>query len=246
MEEEKRETHSAKLAQTVKTAGLAGGAVRIVRTAVLSIILVLLAVFTWIIGLPWYIEAVILGAAAVILLIEVLMLKRVAAVELQRPNKPIPDSVPLEAGEALTALIPGVMQYGKMRSYAVLGTGKVMLPENALLITTKAVWALTVPLPGTDKVVSGVDIGKWQWMTTANEIIGALQRMIETLPLEEVLRQSRAIRLISLKEIKAAAFAPVSQGLILESVDGKKYSYAIRRKEDYLQAAEIFSSYKIS
>lgn len=49
-------------------------------------------------------------------------------------------------------------------AFAVLGTGKVLTPENALIVTNRVTGALTVPLPGVDKVVPGSDIGSGQWM----------------------------------------------------------------------------------
>ncbi|MFZ5642949.1 MAG: hypothetical protein ACOY46_05090 [Bacillota bacterium] len=103
-------------------------------------------------------------------------------------------------------------QYFTTRSVAVLGTGKVLTPENALIITNRAIWALTVPLPGVDKVVSGSDIGGWQWMWAYKDISDKLQEMLMTLPLDEVLKQGRAKRLMGWEELK----------------------------EDYLMAREIF------
>lgn len=240
MEDEKREMQSAKLAQTVRTVGLAAETVRLVKTAVFSVILLLLAAVTLLAHFPWYVGAVIAVVAAAILFIQILTVKRMAAVDLQQPNLPPPGQIPLEPGETVSAVIPGVMQYGKVRSYAVLGTGKVIKPENALLLTDQAVWALTVPLPGADKVVSGVDIGKWQWMAAAGDVDAALQKMLDALPLEEVLQQCRAVRLMAFSEIERVSFTPISHGLILESKDGRKYSYTIRQKEDYLRAEQLF------
>ncbi len=136
--------------------------------------------------------------------------------------------------------IPAVMEYGKARSTSVLGTGTVHTPENALLISNKAVWALAVPLLGADKVISGVDIGMNQFMWAANDIDAKLQEMITTLPLDEILKQGRAKRLMGIEEIKLAKTYPLSQNISLKRADGKKYRYSIRRKEDYIKAKEIF------
>lgn len=130
MKNESQETASAKLAQTAKAAGVAAGAAGIVKAAVLSAILVLLGILSWAADFPWYIGAVLVTTAAAILLLQVLTLKRVAAVDLQKPNLLPPDHIPLEPGEELTAVIPGVMQYGKVRSYAVLGTDKVAIANK--------------------------------------------------------------------------------------------------------------------
>ena len=132
------------------------------------------------------------------------------------------------------------MQYGKTRSVAVLGTGKVLTPENALIITNKAIWVLTVPLAGVDEVVAGTDIGKWQWMSAYQDIINGLQEMISTLPLPELLKQGRAKRLMGWEEIKDAKTLPFTQAISLAKANGKKFGYAIRQKEDYQRAKKIF------
>ncbi|NLA26037.1 MAG: hypothetical protein GX878_01430, partial [Firmicutes bacterium] len=114
------------------------------------------------------------------------------------------------------------------------------LPENALIITNKAIWALTVPLAGVDKVVAGTDIGKWQWMSAYQEIITTLRGMISTLPLHELLKQGRAKRLMGWAEIKEAKTLPFTQAISLTRTDGKKFGYSIRLEEDFQRAKEIF------
>jgi len=132
------------------------------------------------------------------------------------------------------------MRYGKARSTSVLGTGKVHTPENALLITNRAVFALTVPLLGVDKVVSGTDIGMNQWLWAYKDINSKLQEMISAMPLEDVLKQCRAQKLMGLEEIKKARTYPFTQNISLKRKDGKKFGYSVRVKEDYLKAKEIF------
>ena len=231
---------SDKLAAAVQRVGVAGGLFRFVKTLGLAVLLLGLAVFLLYIGFPWYIGATLIVIAAGIVAFDVIVLKRTAAVDLNASNEPVDQNIELEAGEVLLDTIPAVMQYGKTRSVAVLETGKVLTPENALLITNKAIWALTVPLPGVDKVVAGADIGKWQWMSAYQDIINGLREMIASLPLHEVLKQGRAKRLMGWDEIKDATTLPFTQAISLVRTDGKTFGYSIRLKEDYLKAKEIF------
>ena len=236
----RKEIRANKLAAAVQRVGVAGGLFRLVKTLGLAVLLLGLAVFLLYIGLPWYVGAALIVIAAGIVAFDVIVLRRTAAVDLNAPAEPAAGNVELEPDEALVDTIPAVMQYGKTRSVAVLGTGKVLIPENALLITNKAIWALTVPLPGVDKVVAGADIGKWQWMSAYQDIINALREMVVTLPLREVLKQGRAKRLLGWNEIKDAKTLPFTQAISLTGTDGKRFGYSIRLKEDYQRAKEIF------
>lgn len=234
------ENRAARLAAAVQRVGVGGGLFRLVKTLALAVLLLGLGVFLLYMRLPWYLGAALIVIAAFVVLFDVVVLKRIAAVDLNASDKPAVGEVALEPGEILVDSIPAVMQYGKTRSVAVLGTGKVLLPENALLMTNKAIWALTVPLAGVDRVVADADIGKWQWLSAYQEIINALQEMISTLPLEELLKQGRAKRLMGWEEIKEARTLPFSQAISLTRTDGKKFGYSIRLKEDYQRAKEIF------
>ncbi|NDL68465.1 hypothetical protein [Anaerotalea alkaliphila] len=241
MERKERQQNGAdQLARNIRKAGRAGGLFRLVRGIGFSLFFLILAVFLVSIGMPWYIGAAMLVAAIGMVFTEVKWLKKIGSVDLDVPLEPVPGKVELDPGEELVDAIPAVMRYGTTRSAVAFGTGEVLTPENALLITNKAIWALTVPLAGTDKVVAGMDIGKWQWTTAYGEIGVRLQEMLADLPLEEVLRQGRAMRLMRREELKAAKTFPSTYAVSLEREDGKKFGYSVRVKEDYLRAKEIF------
>ena len=237
----RKETRANKLAAAVQGAGVASRLFRLLKTLGLAVLLLGLAVFFLRAGLPWYIGAGLIAIAAVIVVFDVIVLRRTAAVDLNAPLEPVVGDVEPEPGEVLVDTIPAVMQYGKTRSVAVLETGKVLTPENALLITDKAIWAVTVPLPGVDQVVAGTDIGKWQWMSAYQDIIHVLQEMISTLSLHEVLKQGRGKRLMGLDEIKNVTTLPLTQTISLTRADGKSFGYSIRLKEDYQRAKDIFN-----
>lgn len=236
----KEEKKAEKIAAVIQKTALTGTFLRLKKALGVSAFLVLLALFFIYLGVPWYFCAVMLLLAVAITGVEAMSLKRAAAVKLDAHEEgPSEAAIELEPGEHLLETIPAVMQYGKTRSVTVLGTGQVLTPENALVITNKAIWALTVPLPGADKVVAGTDVGKWQWLNAWQDIAAKLREMLSSLPLEEVLKQGRAKRLLKLEELKAVKTIPFTFALSFITANGRKYSYSVRVKEDYEKAKTI-------
>lgn len=232
---------SEKMASVIQKAALAGSLLKLGKSLGMSAFLVILAASFIYLGVPWYFGAAIILLAVAVVGVEVMSIKKAAAVKLNARGEASSDAaIELEPGEHLVEVIPAVMQYGKTRSVTVLGTGQVLTPENALLITNKAIWALTVPLAGADKVVAGTDIGKWQFMTAWQEIADKLQEMLNTLPLDEVLKQGRANRLLKMEELKAVKTLPFTFALCFIASDGKKYGYSVRDKKDYERAKAFF------
>jgi hypothetical protein len=235
-----QEKRADKTAVMMKQAGTAYSLYGVLIAAVIAVIFTAIALFSLSIGAPWYVAAALMFAAAGIIALSVVTLKRTAGVDLHTLNEPVPESVPLEAGEAVVDTIPAVMRYLVTRSTSYLGAGKIHHPENALIITNRAIWVVTVPLAGADKVVGETDIGRWQWMWQYKEIDAMLQEMLQTLPLEEVFKQGRAKRLMGLEELRIAKTRPLSLDIRLIRTDGKTFRYSIRLKEDYLRAKRIF------
>lgn len=241
MENRIKENHrSEKLAVNVQKAGVAAGYYQLIKAILFAAILIIMAWFIYHIGVPWYVSAVIIIVAVAIVVFQIVWLKRVSRVDVYQPAPASEKTAELEPGEVLVETIPAVMQYGTTRSIEIMGAGTVLTPENALLVTNRAVWALTVPLPGVDKVVSGADIGKWQWMNSYQDIIDGVQEMVSTLSLQEVLIQGRAKRLLGLNEIKSAKTLPFTYSIALTDIKGKKYRYSIRLEKDFIRAKAIF------
>lgn len=238
--EPNQETRSDEIADTVQKLGTAGSFYSLAKTIGFSVLIILFAVFLIYIGVSAYIGAALIFLAGLLIVLDIIRVKRILGVDLRSLNEPEEEVVDLEPDEVMTDTIPAVMQYGKVRSYEVLGAGKVVTPANALIITNKAVWALTVPLAGVDKIVAGTDIGKWQWTVAYQDIINKLNQMVSELPLEEVFKQCRAKRLLLLREIRYAKTLPFTQAISLKRLDGKKFGYSVRLKEDYLKAKKIF------
>lgn len=229
-----------KMAKLTKRVGKVRGIYDVQVTIFIAAIFILFAALAIFIRAPWYFPAGLIIVAAGIIVLSIVTVKRTASVDLNTLDEPVPDSVPLEAGEVVVDTIPAVMRYMVVRSTSYLGTGKVHHPENALIITDRSIWALTVPLAGVDKVVAGTDIGSFQWMWHYKDIAEKLQEMLQALPLEEVFKQGRAKRLMGWEELREAKTRPFSHDIRLIKSNGQTFRYSIRVKEDYLRAKKIF------
>ena len=239
-----------KVSGTIKQLGILGGIRDLWKAFSLAVLLVVAAIYSFSYEMPAYIGLGLLLIAVLAVLISIVRLKRIASARLEpigldenalAENVGFQDAEP-EADEILIASIPAVMEYGKVRSVSVLGVGKVKIPENSLIITNKAIWAMTVPLAGADKVVADTDIGMWQWMVAYKDVIDGLAKMVAEMPLHELLQKGRARRLMSLDELKEVKDLPVSQAVTFIRTDGEKFGYSIRMKEDYLRARELFKN----
>jgi len=233
-----------KVAGFVKKAGRAANIHQLANASIMLLVLLVFAGGFAYIGVPWYI---CIGVAAVALLFFVLSIIRYLRISAAVSDKADAGETKAEAfdisldpGEFLVDTIPAVMRYGETRSVEVLGTGKILTPENALIITNKAVWAITVPMPGQHQIISGADAGKWQWMAAYEEIADKLNKMTASMTLQSLLEQCRAKRLMRLEEIKRARTLPMTYAISLMSSDKRKFGYSIRTKEDFLKAKKIF------
>ncbi|SDN28569.1 hypothetical protein [Acetanaerobacterium elongatum] len=227
------------LAKNTKQVSAAGTGLRLLKTACFAVVIAATGILFICLGIPWYIGAVIIAIAPLLIILDVISLIRNSDVRLDETKQPELDTLELEADEVLTATIPAVKRFGAARSNGVMGAPKVIAPENALIITNKAIWALTVPLQGVDKIIGGTDMGKWQWMSAYEDIINGLNRMVSSLPFEEVLKQGRAKRLMKLEELQSAKALPYTYAISFARADGKKFGYSIRLQEDF-ERAKVF------
>lgn len=235
-----------KIPQLVKKLGTGGEIYGLLKALGLALPLILAAVGAHISGAPLYISLFFIFIALMALFVSIIRLKRVSSVRFESTDldEGFPDTdfsymgpVP-EAGEIILTSVPAVMEYGKIRSRSVFGAGKVFTPENALIISNKTIWAMTVPLPGADMVVADTDIGKWQWMFAYQDIVDELEKMLVEMSLQDLLKKGKAKKLMNLDELKSAEDVPLSQAISLTRSDDKKFAYSIRKKEDYLRAKE--------
>jgi len=240
---QKADNKAEKVAGFVKNAAKAACIKQLANTFIMLLVLLAFAVFFAYVGVPWYFCLGVVIIAFLFFALGIIRYRRISAAV----DKTDAAEISTEAGdilldpeEVLVDTIPAVMRYGETRSVEVLGTGKILTPENALIITNKAVWAITVPMPGQHQIISGADTGKWQWMVAYEEISDKLRKMVSSMPLQSLLEQCCAKRLMRLTEIKRAHTLPMTYAISLMSFDKRKFGYSIRTKEDFLKAKKIF------
>ena len=230
-----------KLAHTVQRVGEGRARYRLYRAFEFSLILIGLAIFSFFLAIPWIFGAIFMLIALIIPLIQLIEVRRIASVDIMDLDQTGREPLALESDEVLFDSIPGILRYGtKSGGYEIMGKGKTRSPENALLITNKAIWVLTVPLPGSGQLVAGTDISVWQWQTGYEDIRKGLESLVTTLPLDQVLQQNRGKRLMAWGEIRQAEGQPHRLALILTGADGQKYRYAFRQEEDFEKVRQIF------
>lgn len=237
----KKQFDAKDFAATVKTIGIAKSAKGLASSIIWAAIITAASIYLMSIGIPKIIGFAIITVFAGIILIEALQLKRAYSVD-TRPDGSNDGcaQVGIQPDEVLEDYIAGIQRYGwGAGSYAVLGTGKNHTPENALLITNKNIWAVTVPLEGAGKVISGTDISMWQCMTMQKEIEGILKGMLAAMTLEELIMTCGKHVLIPRDDIVQVKKSDISFGITFITRSRKKYSYSIRNKEDYEKAKKM-------
>lgn len=230
-----------KLAHSVQRVAEGRSRYKMYRALEFSLLLMGLGLFSFFLNIPWMLGAFFLLIALVVPFIQMVEVRRIASVDVTKVDTGRGGPLALEADEILLDRIPGILRYGiKSGGYEVMGKGKASTPENALLITNKAIWVLTVPLPGSGQIVAGTDISVWQWQTAYEDIRKGLESLVASLPLDQVLQQNRGKRLMGWGEIRSVEGKTQRLALILVGEDGKKYSYAFRQTEDFEKVKRIF------
>ena len=225
---------------TAKNVGIARSVYGLVRSVVMALIVTAAAILLMSVGLPIYIGIPIIAVFALIIVVGVIQYKRARSVD----TKPVENTggaeTAVDPGEVLTDYIAGLRRYGRgAGSYSVLGTGRNLAPENSLLVTNKNIWAVTVPLEGAGKVISGADISEWQWLAMQKDIENTLKGMVDAMTLEDLVKTCGKCVKVSRSEIIRIKTADISQGVTFFTSNRRKYSYSIRNREDYEHLKKI-------
>jgi hypothetical protein len=257
-----------KFTKAVKTTGVVKSSVGLVMAVVWMMIFTIIAVILMIKGLPVIVGVFFIGTFAFVVITKVVQLSRAKLADTEpegqthkesshgKGSKAKSSTSEGSAGkgkvtegtsadsilpdEILTDYIAGIMRYGSGAvSYSFLDTGENMAPENCLLITNKGFRAVTIPVSGAGKVISGTDISKWQWLAMQDGIEKALQEMIRIMTLEEILHVCGKHIFILCDEIADIRFSDMSNGVTVITKEKKKYSWSVRNKDDYVRARNI-------
>lgn len=228
--------------EAAKTVGVVKSIKGLIVAGIWAVIIIPSSIFFMTKGLPKIIGIPAIAVIAGIVIIEAIQLKRAYSVD-TRPENDNNIEITVDPDEVLEHYIAGIWRYGSgAGSYSVLGTGKNRTPENCLLITNKNIWAVTVPLEGAGKIISGTDISMWQWITMREDIEKMLKEMINIMTLEELIKACGAGVLIPKGEIAKFKTSEISNGVTFVMKNRKKFSYSIRNKEDYERAKSMLGS----
>ena len=203
-----------------------------------SLILIGLDILSFFAGLPWYVGAFLIGFLLILISSTIIEQKRVASVDVTQEVEEV--EAEIEGDEVLIESIPGILRVLASGGTEFLGKGEVRHPENALLITNKAIWVLTVPLPGSGQMVAGTNISTWQWQTGYEDIRKGLEDLVASQPLDELLRKNRGKMLMRWEEIQTVDAQPSKHRLYLTRRDGVKFRYSLRQREDVERAKRVF------
>ena len=229
-----------KITNTIKTGGSFVNLASFTKGAFGSVIFILVFVYLIGRGLPPIIG---FGFIAFIVLLNVLgffYTKRVMETN-TKVGVRTKDKIDLYPNEQINLIIGGIMRTGLgIRGYEILGRGKNLMPENAMIITNKRVYFVTVPVAGAETMVSGTDVGMWQWVLSSKDIKNKLNNMIEKGELNNLLNSSDANYFVELDNSEISAGTNLTQKICFKA-NSKKVCYSIRDKSDFIAIKEHFN-----
>lgn len=221
-------------ADTVKKVGIARGISRVIKGVCFILFAIAFFIFCIKVGVPYYVVLPFVGFFIVMLVLEIVSLKRVASVNIKsRDNTEVPD-IPFDDNEKIIDYTAGIMRTGQgSGSYGIMGVGKNMAPENTLIITENYILAITIPVSGAGDVISGVDISKWIWMVQQKELQEKFKSMLESMSLKDMIRASEKTVILPMSQVKKFKKSDLSYGITFIMNDLRKHTYSIRSQEDY-------------
>lgn len=210
---------------------------------VLGFMILIFALFTLFTGWPWPVGLVLVFFGLSIPLIQTAISRRVESVDFEETaGHPWEEITPYE-GEVIRAGVAGLWRAGGNpfdEGFEVMGKGERPQTDNALLITDRALYGLTIPLKGAGYLLGGVNISFWQWQLAYEDIQRGLEAMVADLSLEDLFREGRANRLMDRGKIREVTRHRGQISLQLLSQEGEKVSLLFRKEEDLDRVKKFF------
>ncbi len=129
------------------------------------------------------------------------------------------------------------------RGYEFLGAGKIITSENAAIITNQRIIFITVPIPGAETMVMGIDIPMWEWIAAKKEIENKLKEMLSSMTIEQILNSNPKNFYVDYSNIERIKFGNFTHSIKIFKRDGKKLKYSIRDVDDFQKAKQLFANY---
>ena len=202
-----------------------------------SILLVL-----YLINIPFYIPLIFTGFFVILIVSSIIELRRIKEINLVNPlkenNSKKSSPVKINKDEEIILPIFGIMKTSVDLKSALepfgisfLGKGKVLSPENSLLITNKRLLFIQVPMTGGDNIVGETNYVTNNFFYNKKELLTNGEELLRTQSLPQILQLVK--KEISYEEIKTVILK--ENKLIIEKTSGEKFGYFFMEKE-YLNA----------
>jgi len=141
------------------------------------------------IGIPGYAIAIFTGIFLLLVVSSLIELRRIGRVDLSvQPSVENLRNITIGPDERIVGSLFGIMNL-KRTGIAFLGVGNTTKPENTLLITDRRLLFVETPIPGSNRIVDGTAHADMSFFWNRGEISAKGQRMVESMPLEEIARQ---------------------------------------------------------
>ena len=213
---------------------------RLAKVLIFSAVWALVALFFWYNGIPYYIVLPIMVIPVIFIVLEVMAMIRFKRMD-TIPAQTMP-RVLADPQEKTVGTIAGIMRMNHRGGYAVLGTGRVRASENALIVTDKNIYAVTVPLAGAGKIVGGNDISLWQWMLAGKKIREKLEVLLAGGAMQSALDAMAVNQKIIRADISSVTFDDVTHSLTVATRTGVTLQYSTLINDEYLKAKTLLNT----
>lgn len=223
----------------IRGAGSVVAYYRLAKAIMFSLIWTAVMLLFWSQGFPYYFVLPALIVPVVILALEIKSLLRFKRLDLSAPQPK--ERVAADQHEKLVGTVTNLMTVGARGGGASLGTGAVRATENALIITDKNIYAVTVPLAGAGKIVAGQDVSMWKWMLGGKQIREKMDGITDGKSMQEILDSVIVNRTQPRDSTLKIEFAEERRTLIINPLSRNPMQYAILVKEEYEKAKTLLN-----
>lgn len=192
----------------------------------------------YLINIPFYIPLIFTGFLFILIVSSIIELRRIKGINLVNPLKEnnSKKSLPVKINKDEEIILPifGIMKTSVDLKSALepfgisfLGKGKVLSPENSLLITNKRLLFIQVPMTGGDNIVGETNYVVNNFFYNKKELLTNGEELLRTQSLPQILQLVK--KEIPYEEIKTVILK--ENKLIIEKTSGEKFGYFFMEKE---------------
>lgn len=213
---------------------------RLAKAVIFAAIWTLVVAFFWSGGIPYYVILPALAIPVIVIALEVATFVRFKRADLS-PVKTA-ERVLADPHEKVLGTVADIMRIGHRGGYAVLGTGSVRASENALIVTDKNIYAVTVPMAGAGKIVAGSDISLWQWMLGGKKIREKLNAIMSGGTLQTALDSMLVNQKISRADVRRSNSDDTNRTFYVFTHSGAELQYSALMGDEYQKAKTLLNA----